>query len=128
MSQLTSHLLKGTRAQPLIDARQQNFNFLWKHLEEFCLFSDNTGEEAPFAMPLVVKNAPKILAFLHQRQIFAARHWKDLPSPSSQFPESHHLAQHLISLPCDHRYSLSHMKRLVSVFQEALETLGRVDK
>lgn len=122
MSQMTQYILHHTSAEFLMKTRQKNYNFLWDSLKEFCLWSDPTGEAVPFSFPVFMENSSKILEYLYHHKIFAARHWSSLPCPSS-FGDSHELSRHLFSLPCDHRYTLKDMKRVVKIFLRAVESL-----
>jgi dTDP-4-amino-4,6-dideoxygalactose transaminase len=66
---------------------------------------------APLAFPIVVRDAAVLARHLADQRIWAARHWVDLPSPST-FGAAHALSARCLSLPLDGRYDIEDMRRV----------------
>jgi dTDP-4-amino-4,6-dideoxygalactose transaminase len=72
--------------------------------------------------PIAVPNAAQLGQRLSQQRIFAARHWKSLPSHPDEHENAHRLAHKLITLPCDYRYTSSDMDLVADAVIEALSS------
>ena len=117
MTRLSHDLLFRLAAEPRITRRSDNYGALSERLSDWFFAPAGKKTGAPFAAILRVDAARRdtILSGLHSAGIFAATHWRGMPSPKADFPEEHGLSQELISLPCDHRYALGDMHRLADI-------------
>lgn len=123
MTRLSRVLLSVTDPQPLIQRRRSNFLALEAQLEHLMLPLNRPGGCAPFSFPIQLKEEQRdhVLELLHQQHIYAAVHWRDLPSPAELFSVEHRLSRQLISLPCDHRYGTEDMSRVIQSLIQATE-------
>jgi len=122
MTRLSHSLLALTDPKPLIQRRMTNFLTLEAELSPLLLSLGRRSGDAPFAFPIKLKEnrRDEVLKRLHDQRIYAAVHWRDLPSPVEHFSAEHRLARELISLPCDHRYRAEDMSRIIQVVVGAL--------
>jgi hypothetical protein len=98
------------------DKRVLNFNFLFSKLEEIALINDMKGS-APVGFPIVLDSRDRIRAALFMHNIYPPIHWEIDGVVPSEFPESHQLSSRIMTLPCDGRYDLADMERMVSVLK-----------
>lgn len=121
MSRLTRVLLGAVQPQRVVSARKANYRFLWSHLKEIALFDGAPGTFVPMVFPIRVEvDAGRLAKSLVRQRVFAQRHWLDLPSDPRRFPAEHDLSRHLLSLPCDQRYSEKDMAFVVKCVSGAL--------
>jgi len=122
MTRLSCTLLQLIEPKPLIERRMANFLALEAELAPWMLPLRRRPGPAPFTFPLRLNESQRdpLLECLFSERIFAAVHWRDLPSPVECFPIEHQLAKELISLPCDHRYGADDMSRIVQTVLRAL--------
>lgn len=112
MSRLTSQLLRQSNADADGALRRRNFAILAERLERHAFIRDHTPEFAPLGFPIHTNDAQNVSESLARQRIFAARHWKELPSDAAVFRAEHNLAATLLTLPCDYRYDTSDMYRV----------------
>jgi dTDP-4-amino-4,6-dideoxygalactose transaminase len=114
MSPRSRLILERVAIAPLAAARRANAAFLGAQLGDLALWPDDPVEHAPLAFPLRLADAADAAARLAVEGVFCARHWAELPSDAVRFPDAHRLSGQLLSLPCDHRYDLADMARIVA--------------
>ena len=124
MSRLTLELLKKSDARADGVVRRRNYRVLYEHLSEYAFFPDADLSFAPLGFPLRVKSAASLSMRLSEKRIFASRHWPSLPSDPATFAAEHHLAQQLVTLPCDYRYDEVDMQRVADGVLEAMTAGG----
>jgi dTDP-4-amino-4,6-dideoxygalactose transaminase len=122
MTRLSRSLLELVPAEVLIERRLANFAALEDKLGDWLLPLCHRSGDVPFVFPLRLNEERRdpVLKQLHADNIFAAVHWREMPSPSELFPAEHLLARQLISLPCDHRYGAEDMSRIVRSVRRAI--------
>lgn len=109
MSRLSSSILASVDPQPLMKRRQDNYSVLMERLHDVAVISAQDRGFVPLGFPIQVPNRGALASALHREGIFAAHHWPTLASPVSDFPFEHQLCDHLLTLPCDHRYGRKDM-------------------
>jgi dTDP-4-amino-4,6-dideoxygalactose transaminase len=119
ISKMTQSILEHADAGAMIVRRKANYATLMKHLHGMALLQDDGQDFVPFGFPIRVNQRDTLAAFLHQRRIFAAHHWRELPSPADSFKAEHTLSQHMLTLPCDHRYDTAHMEYIAETIRSA---------
>lgn len=119
MSRLTQARLMTIDLQPLINARQRNYQHLETSLGAYAFYSQSCSKlnYAPFGFPIRLKSLDPVLSGLHRAKIFAARYWANLPSSPKDCPHAHKVSQQLLMLPCDHRYTQADMEYIIEVAQ-----------
>jgi dTDP-4-amino-4,6-dideoxygalactose transaminase len=121
MSRLTATLLRRLDATGVAERRRRNCAVLVKAFAAIALRTPGAHElDVPFGLPIRVVDPATVAALLADRGVFCARHWPSLPSDPQAFASEHHLAQSLLTLPCDQRYDEAEMRRLVDIVTATL--------
>ena len=124
MSRLSLEVLKASDPNADSRARRSNFRILHQRLREWAFFPQAEISFVPLGFPVRVKSAATVAKRLFESRIFAARHWRNLPSDPSMFAVEHRLAQELLTLPCDYRYGEPEMHHVADVVLELIAPLG----
>lgn len=119
MTRLTRAILEHTDIAPLIEARRRNALTLLEWLERHALLPDGRVAYAPFGVPVRCDNRDTVAVRLRERGMFIPIHWREILGPVDGFPFERRLAAQLLTLPCDHRYTATDMRRLAAAFVEA---------
>jgi hypothetical protein len=85
----------------------KNFNFLYQHLEDIALLNPSSYNISGF--PIRISRRDEILNFLYTKNIYPPVHWK----------LKHKLSQEIMTIPCDSRYDLKDMERIVNLLRQA---------
>jgi hypothetical protein len=124
MSRLSLGILDACDHLAQCEARHRNFLALHNRLRPWAQFADVDAGFAPLGYPIRASSAEAVATELSRARVFAARHWRTLPSPASDFPEEHRLARELITLPCDDRYDEVDMDRVANAAIATLSPRG----
>ncbi|MEP2151692.1 MAG: hypothetical protein ABJI43_15415 [Roseobacter sp.] len=116
MSTQTARILRTTSIATLAAVRRQNYAHLHAALAPWALWPDPAPTWVPLGFPLRVQDAGAICAALAEHRIFAPRHWRDLGSDEPCIAEMA-LMRELVTLPCDQRYDLADMDRIIDVLR-----------
>jgi dTDP-4-amino-4,6-dideoxygalactose transaminase len=122
MSRLSRTLLELLDPELIIRRRRENYAVLQDRLGARGFLQEQAPLFVPFGFPIRVPSELRdaVVAGLAARGIFAARHWRRLPSPAGEFASEHCLAAELVTLPCDQRYDPVDMERVASTVENAL--------
>lgn len=120
MSQITFGLLNYLNPQPDADVRRRNFSILARRLARWAFLDETDPMFAPLGFPIRVPCAASLAKHLASRRVFAARHWRTLPSDGSTFEREHTIARELLTLPCDYRYADSDMEAVATAVIDGL--------
>lgn len=110
-------ILERTAVDPIANARRGNYRTLLETLSSHALFGDLPIDWVPLGFPMRFEDADGLCAWLAEHRVFAPRHWRDLPSPESDFPEEHALSRSLLTLPCDQRYGEDDMRFMAELVE-----------
>ncbi len=116
MSSLTSRLLNNIDYQVCLNKRNQNFIFLHRYLGSKNLFRwiTNTGLNGPLIYPLYLEDK-KMRSKLLSQKIYTAKYWSPEEPPVQLNNSAKTLAQNILALPVDHRYSEKEMDKIIQV-------------
>ena len=120
MSRLSLDLLRAWDFASDRETRRSNFRTLHQRLRRWAFLPDDDIPFAPLGFPIRIRSAETLSRRLARARVFAARHWKQLPSDPSAFPNEHRLASELLTLPCDYRYDESDMHRVADIVFDAV--------
>ena len=111
MSNLSYDLLSKLDIASIVQRRKNNYKALYSVLSNWSLLKDGKPNYAPFGFPIRVPQAvrDRLVTALIEDNIFPAIHWRDLPSPESDFKFEHQLSKEVVTLPCDQRYKSEDM-------------------
>ncbi|RZJ77943.1 MAG: hypothetical protein EOO47_15360 [Flavobacterium sp.] len=124
MSALTQKILAGIDYQSCINSRNDNFNFLHENLVELNeLHLEMPIAKGPLAYPFLIQNAD-VKKRLIAEKIFTPTYWPNVFEWTTPKMFENYLAKHLVSLPIDHRYTLSDMKVILKSLKRALQPIN----
>jgi len=112
ISRLAEALLHRIPIGPLVRARQVNCSYLLERLGHLAAWPRTPTNIAPFGLPILVQDSSLISRKLAEERLFCPRHWPTLGASRSLFPYEHRLSRQLLTLPCDHRYTVEELSRL----------------
>ena len=115
MSKLTHNILGAIDYQAAKRQRERNFLFLSKALGERN-FLNIDCPPGPYAYPFYIHNGMKIKKLLAKRKIYVATLWPNAIGTGLDLETE--LAENILPLPCDQRYSELDMQMLVDTIKE----------
>jgi hypothetical protein len=121
MSKLTHNLLRPIDYEAVQRIREENFNQL-----DAALNSGNNLKlitpQGPYMYPLLLppEKAEVLRHYLVKRRIYSATLWPDLLKLDYK-ENAYKLAQGIITLPCDQRYTKTDMDNVIKIVLEGLE-------
>ena len=119
MSKLTRNILHGVDYQLVRTRRTENFRFLNERLKSINNLKVKNVEGA-FMYPLMIEDAQKVKKMLLEHKIYIPTLWpnvvNDLPHDWWEWK----LANNVLPLPCDQRYSTHDMEILVKTLRRGL--------
>lgn len=123
MSELSKALLMNSFDYSTIAERRiENYQFLMDELGDLSLFPKLFPGVVPMGFPIHVKNRDQVRRMLFDHGIYPPVHWPIQGIVPEGFRESHKLADEIMTLPCDQRYSNRDMSRMT---QLVLKEVGR---
>ena len=118
MSHLTKKILQSLDYDKIIGKRRENFNYIHKKLHKMNLFPYSSKDICcPMVYPLYVKK-DGLKEFLIKNKIYVATYWPNVFDWVTENTIEYQLAQYLIPIPIDQRYSINDMKRIVSIVED----------
>lgn len=93
-------------------ACRENYQFLQSHLPDLSLQGDLPAGVVPFGFPIIVRRRDGLRQWLFKHKIYPPVHWS-LDAVPKEFESSHWLSEHIMTLPCDYRYTIESMERIV---------------
>lgn len=121
ITRLSRAILETTEIAPLIEARQRNVAVLSDLLAAVGLIVLKAPAYAPFGYPIRVSRRYHVSDALRSQKIFVPVHWREILADGDEFPFELALSRQLLTLPCDHRYTVEDMRRLATAVLEVLE-------
>lgn len=114
MSDVTKRLLRSIDTKTACSIRGQNFKYLYEYCNKknnLKFFSEING---PHCYPYFVDTLISKDYFL-QHRIFVATYWVDVLKRVAKNSFEAKLVNQCLPLPCDQRYSLEHMEKILEV-------------
>lgn len=110
MSRLTKNIMSAIDYEGVKKKREVNYDYLHNELRE--LNGLNLGRvEGPYAYPFYIKNGMQLKKRLAERFIYVATLWPNALELDNCIEKDY--AENILPLPCDQRYELDDMKRVV---------------
>lgn len=110
MSELTHNLMKAIDYQAVRGKREENFAFLDSQLSSRnCLKPKRTV--GPYAYPLYCDNGMEIKKRMAEKKIYIPTLWPEIVQSGQTLETS--FAENILPLPCDQRYDIDDMDRIV---------------
>lgn len=121
MSQLSRDVLKHGIDYPVIaQKRCENYRYLLRKLHHLAIFPELPEGVVPLGFPIRVAERDRIREELFDAAIYPPIHWSLKEVVPARFRASHDLADHIMTLPCDQRYGLEDMIKMVDTVSALL--------
>lgn len=120
MSKITQNILKSINYKRVLKQRKENFNYLNKELKDINQIEINNNK-GYFMYPLLLDNSEKIKKKLIDNNIYIPTLWPYFEK-NEQLNEANeiYLTQNILPLPCDHRYNISDMKKIIDIVKDIM--------
>ena len=106
MSKLTNNLLRSIDYEFVKQTRTENFRFLHGRLSDLNEFKSVKLVDGAFMYPLRITQGNDLRKELQQRKIYVPKLWPDV----EQTGIANKLADEIVPLPCDQRYTVEDME------------------
>ena len=118
MSQLTKTIMQGIDYSDKANRRIQNFHILDKVLRNtnFFKWSMDYGT-IPLVYPYYVEDGACLRQYLIEHQVVCARYWPNVLEWCGKTSFEYKLAENLVALPIDQRYSENDMQMILDIIQ-----------
>ncbi len=124
MSALTENLLRSIDYNYVEEQRNTNYRYLESALQQINLLSLKEVK-APFAYPLMIEDAPRIRKKLAERKIYIPVLWPNVVSDEDASTIEYRLANTILPIPCDQRYTVTEMEMIVREIWELISDAER---
>lgn len=122
MSDLTRRILYcGVDYDHLASRRRENYLALSSELRDIAFFPDLPTGVVPVGFPVRVPRRDRALAALYNQQIFPPVHWRLPEEIPANYQGAWQLADQMMTLPCDQRYTTDHMAFLAREMRKAVD-------
>jgi dTDP-4-amino-4,6-dideoxygalactose transaminase len=126
---ISSTILEGLDAEDLRVRRKRNFMVLLQGIKGFKgkgirpVFDELPDKVCPFFFPIYIENGrDEFKKKLINENIYCAVHWPLPPQLSSlKLPFSKSVYNRIISIPCDQRYDIKDMEKILYVINESVQ-------
>ncbi len=112
MSKLTKNLLCGIDYDFVKQRRTENYNCLEQGLRAINKLS-LVPVQGAFSYPLLLENGAALRNALIKKKIYVPLLWPNVLQEMPQDSPAYHLANDIVALPCDQRYTIEDMNYLV---------------
>lgn len=120
MSSLTEQLLGAIDYEQCARIRKNNFNYLHKYLKKINILKvDFADEDVPMVYPLLLDDST-LREKLINNKIFIPTYWPNVFEWVTKDSYEYFLSKNLISIPIDHRYTLSDMHNILIILNSLL--------
>ncbi|SEJ29103.1 hypothetical protein SAMN04488018_1229 [Myroides marinus] len=118
MSILTEKILSSIDYDLVKKKRLENFNFLHNYLENNNLLKIDIDEECvPLVYPFRVLNGGVLRKKLIDNKVYCAKYWPNVENWCDEEKFSYRLADEIVALPIDQRYSQRDMLKIIKVIK-----------
>lgn len=116
MSDATKHMLDHIDYHRIITRRRENYQFLHNALAKnnHLQLPELDSFACPMVYPLLPETGKHLRAELIARKVFVAKYWPNVALASS-YETEYQLANEMIPLPCDQRYSINDLERIIEI-------------
>lgn len=115
MSSLTRNLLKSVNYQTVIEKRRANVKYLHSHLQSQNTYKVNV-EGCLYMYPFLIKNGNELREQLIKKKIYIPTLWPNVLKECNTDSFEYYLAENLVLLPIDQRYTPSDMEYILNQF------------
>lgn len=127
MSKLTENLLHAIHFKKIKRIRTINFNHLYKKLNEINKLKLHKCKGA-YVYPLYIENASEIRKKLLENLIYIPILWPNILNEHAKDTIEYKLANNILPLPCDQRYTIEEMEFICRKIEEYNKSICEVQK
>ncbi len=117
MSHLTQNILKSLDYERIKSVRSRNFQLLSKGLGKKNLIEVSMAEGA-YMYPFLISDGRTVRQKLNERKVYVPLLWPNVIEDWDESDSAYYLADHILPLPCDQRYTAEDMEYVVEVVSE----------
>lgn len=114
MSKLTKRLMQSIDYERVAQRRIENYNILRNHLGGEQLVHG----EVPMVFPYETGKGQVLRQQLISNKIFVAKYWPNVDEWCTEDSEESWMANHVLPLPIDQRYSTEGMERIINIIKQ----------
>ena len=118
MSQLTETMLGSLDYQQIQKKRNNNFNFLHSHLKGNNQLVIDTEINAPLSYPFWYAAKRGLRSYLIKNKVFIPTYWPNVLTSMKKNTLEYALADEIIHLPIDQRYTKKDMKQILTLIAD----------
>lgn len=120
MSRLTKNILKAIDYDKVKKTRDENFSFLKENLDKInnlVVYQSNGA----FSYPLFISNGDRIRKLLAEKEIYIPTLWPNVLESMPPGSLEYQYALNILPIPCDQRYNVDDMRRIVNELESILK-------
>lgn len=106
--------------QEMAKKRIVNYQELARVLGAVALFPNLPPGVVPVGFPIRVEKRDMLRRMLFEHQIYPPVHWPIEGLVPESYQDSHRLAENIMTLPCDQRYTAQDMQRMADLVRNGL--------
>lgn len=121
MSNLTTKLLKNINFFKFSQKRNANFKYIHNsliHKNELSKYFKLNDLKGPLVYPMLIKNGSKLRKYLIDNKIFIPKYWENVANWVEKNSYEYYLAENLVAIPIDQRYSSNEMKFILNLIRD----------
>jgi len=125
ITNISREILNKYDFELLRNRRTNNYDFLYsiikndfkKHINPLTQKLDKS--ETPLGLPIICNRRDDLRKYLINNDIYPPIHW-NLPNEIlvEEFKLSHEVSNNILTIPCDHRYEIKDMRRIIKVLNK----------
>lgn len=114
ISKLSYNYILNCKYEDILRQRTLNYDYLYNNLrnQKVSCLTKRAKDYCPFMMMIISENRDKLLKYLIRHDIYCNIHW-NLERATGEVEKF--LSHHMLSIPCDQRYTVQDMERIVQV-------------
>lgn len=119
MSKVTENLLHAIDYKSVRKIRNKNYKYLYKNLIKINKLNLKKVNGA-YCYPLYIENADVVRNIMIENNIYVPTLWPNVVSDFDKETLEYKYAKNILPLPCDQRYNLNDMKRMIEIIIDFL--------
>lgn len=119
MSKLTENMLHAIDYAKIKNTRTNNYKYLHSNFSDLNNLELKNIEGA-YMYPLMINNAQKIKKELIKNRIYIPTLWPNILNELDDIYLEYKFAKNILPLPCDQRYNLEDMDRMIKIIKEKI--------
>lgn len=124
MSETTENILRGIDYDLVKDIRQQNYSLMHEQLGHWNKLNDMPTPDGPYVYPFYFSgDADSLRTYLRQNRIYVPVLWNNVFEQLHEPCFETMLAEHLLPLPVDQRYSSEDIYEISAIVKRGIEEL-----